>query len=62
MPTEKKRFLKRESVVMFLRDDGREFQVLGIEEEKARSETNFKRVFGIVKSLSEEERSVREGW
>ena len=48
--------------MMFLRDDGREFQVLGIEEEKARSETNFKRVFGIVKSLSEEERSVREGW
>ena len=44
------------------RSEGREFQTLGAEDEKARTSVDLREVIGVTRSLvSEEERRVRVG-
>ena len=46
---------------VFLRSEGREFHTPGAENEKERR-PDTRLLFGITKTLSEEERRVRDGW
>ena len=53
--------MKRDNVGVSLRVEGREFQILGREEEKERYPI-LRFFLGKFKSFSEDERRVREDW